>query len=498
MKEAKADKGSLSLTRWAWYPTLLAVAYVLEPYANFDIEPGSGTRVLLVVLAIGLGVTAVWVRLLGRDRGAAAAGITVMALIAATTLDRLLIFGTALTLVAVEWAWARRGTLRLRIPWPRLTEVLNVVLLVLVVLQVTRGAWLRIDEPANTFPAAWAVQVQRSSPDIFVILPDGHGRRDVLAKNYGYDMKVLSESLTTDGLEEATASFANHSWTHLSLAVLFNGRPLDELGQDMTAPENERRRDALKNSSGIHLLKSSGYEVTVIASGFEHIGLRDTDRYVDVGPRNEVEQVFLSGTALGTQLDRLTEGHFPGMRTRTLREIETLMAIAHERSPRPQFVFTHLPAPHWPFVFNADCSLRPTDQYTGGSSVRDDHAGDETSVRAAADQTRCVDRLLADAVHELVAARPDAVVIVLSDHGPDERLDWWAPDEPGLRDRMANLFWARTPGREGLFPDDITLVNVMPILFNAYFGTSLPLHPAGLFFGPAPHDRVFVRYLPPE
>ena len=89
-------------------------------------------------------------------------------------------------------------------------------------------------------------------------------------------------------------------------------------------------------------------------------------------------------------------------------------------------------------------------------------------------------------------------MIVLSDHGPEELLDWNAPAEPGLGDRFANLFWARTPGQPGLFPDDVTLVNVLPILFNAYLGTQLPLRPNALWFGPTIGvDRFSVYHRQP-
>ena len=87
-------------------------------------------------------------------------------------------------------------------------------------------------------------------------------------------------------------------------------------------------------------------------------------------------------------------------------------------------------------------------------------------------------------------------MLLLSDHGPEELLDWRAPDEPGLGDRFANLFWARTPGHPDLFPDDVTLVNVLPILFNAYLGTDLPLHPNDLWYGPAQNLDRFVPYVP--
>ena len=213
-----------------------------------------------------------------------------------------------------------------------------------------------------------------------------------------------------------------------------------------------------------------------------------------MGPRNELEQALVAETALGTALDALTSGYLADFRSRTLLELEALNGVSEERASAPQFVLAHLPSPHRPFVFNADCSPRPADQYSLGSIGRTDRAGGAESIAASRNQTVCVDRLLADAVRGLVERRPDAVVLVLSDHGPEERLDWRAPGEPGLRDRFANLFWARTPTHSGLFPADITLVNVMPILFNAYLGTDLPLHDDDLYYGPAQNLDRFVPY----
>jgi len=104
--------------------------------------------------------------------------------------------------------------------------------------------------------------------------------------------------------------------------------------------------------------------------------------------------------------------------------------------------------------------------------------------------------MITDALKHIVAAKPSAVVVLLSDHGPEELLDWNAPSEPGLGDRFANLFWARTPGFASLFPDDITLVNVLPMLFNAYLGTDIPLHGNDLWFGPTVGVDTFSRYVP--
>jgi sulfatase-like protein len=361
-----------------------------------------------------------------------------------------------------------------------------------------RAVNVRLSSPTVAVPAAWHLAAQVQGPDMYVLLADGHGRGDVMANGYGEDETELRSTLTSLGFDEAMHSRANHVLTRFSVSVLFNGRPMSEMGQDLSRPVDEALPfAALRTSGASPLLRSAGYRVIVIGSGFEHLGLRGVDTFIDVGPRNEMEEVMLEGTALGQAIDKLTAGYVHDVYTRTLHELDTMTSIARQPAGQPRFVFAHLPAPHWPMVFNADCSFRPVDHYTRAADDRGYRKADASGLRIERDQTACVDTLLAKTVNDVVAADPDAVVIVLSDHGPEEKLDWTAPDEPGLSDRFANLFWARTPGKPGLFPDDITLVNVLPILFNSYLGSDLPLHPNDLWFGPAPGNDRFVRYTPP-
>jgi hypothetical protein len=173
-------------------------------------------------------------------------------------------------------------------------------------------------------------------------------------------------------------------------------------------------------------------------------------------------------------------------------ELAALRTEMRRESVRPKFVLAHLPVPHWPLVLAPDCRERQEDANTAGTLARGGHPMDPAGLEAYRGQTACTDRLLGDVVKELVDTNPDAVVVVFSDHGPDERLDWGAPDQAGIKDRLANLFWARTPAQdERVFPDRLTLVNVVPRLSNAYFGTALPLHADDRWFGPARRDLNF-------
>ncbi|MEX1172005.1 MAG: hypothetical protein WEG56_05260, partial [Chloroflexota bacterium] len=78
------------------------------------------------------------------------------------------------------------------------------------------------------------------------------------------------------------------------------------------------------------------------------------------------------------------------------------------------------------------------------------------------------------------------VIIVMSDHG--HRHDMLDRREP-----LRSLFMAYTPGHPGLFPSDVSPVNVLTRFLNAYHRTALPLSPESGYFV----DGRFLRTLGP-
>jgi hypothetical protein len=165
--------------------------------------------------------------------------------------------------------------MHLRIPWPTITSALNTVLAVFVILQMGRAVMAHAEVSTNPIPEAWTTHLKPSAPDVFLILADGHGRSDVLDQRYGYDDTAFQGSMTSSGFALAENSYANQSVTNYSLAVLLNGRPLSELGQDPDRAANEPAAYvSMLASSGIDMLERAGYRATVIASGYEHVPLR--------------------------------------------------------------------------------------------------------------------------------------------------------------------------------------------------------------------------------
>jgi hypothetical protein len=474
---------------------LLALAWFLQVYAEAEIEPSAAYRSLVVIIVVSLMVTAAGIRLLGRDRGTAMAALVIMALITAGDLLRLAPFVVAALLLLVERHWSRLG--RVRLAWPRIHEAVSVMSVVLLAIQV--GRLLTATTPAPAIASdAWVGQpiAAASRPDVFVLVADAHGRQDVLLDAYGVDDQPFIDSLTALGFQVADSSRANYALTRFSLGSMLIASYLGDLnGSPTTDHQDALARRTIQDNPAFPLLRRAGYEVTVVSGGYEHLGLRSADRFIDTGQPNEFEEALVSSAAVTRWLQWLvTDRVAANVRGRTRDGLAAFLQVASQRATYPRFVFAHLPTPHSPYVFDAMCD--PVTPKVRGPEGLGRGAADPDTIAAVRAQTSCLDTLISDAVTELVRRRPDAVILVLSDHGPDEHLNWWEPDRRGLDERSANLFAARTPGRPGLFPDDITLVNVLPLLFNAYLGTDLPIRANEFWFGPRPQDHRFVRVDP--
>ena len=469
---------------------MLALAWYLRVYTVADIEPAPAIRSLAVITASALIVTSIAIRLLGRERGSAVAAIIVAALVTANGSVRALPFVLAIALIVIERSWAKRG--RINVPWPRIHDALTLIVGIMLVIQVWQVATVSGPEPMIASDA-WAAEPLNNDPrpDIYMILADAHGREDVLSSGYHYDDRPFLDSLRSAGLVVAPSSHANYLFTRFSVASLLSASYLEPLNRLAKLGQDAFAQSTIHQNPAFPLLRRAGYDVTVLSGGYEHLGLRSADKFVDSGEINEFEMALLQNSTVGQLLDVVApDMRFAAVRDRVNDEFEDLLEIAGSPSVRPTFVFVHLPVPHYPFAFDATCG--PSQAKSDPVLWQDNGPGGAATDAALVAQTRCVDRRLSDTVTELVRRDPDAVVVVFSDHGPDQHLNWASPDPTGTDERTATLFAARTPGHPGLFPDDIGLINVVPTLFNTYLGTRLPLEPSEVWFGPRPQDDQFV------
>jgi hypothetical protein len=284
--------------------------------------------------------------------------------------------------------------------------------------------------------------------------------------------------------------------TELTMPSLFYMQPLDRIEAMAPVLSGESRveptlRSTLNRNPVFDLLRVRGYEIVTSAPPYEDVTLRSADRYLDDGQVNEFELHVLRSTALLDVIDRLAPDFLSEQhRQRLLSGFRHIQLEAERSVPAPRFVFVHVAGPHMPAVFDADGHpVRAPNTFNFYSDTIIDRDIDAAEFgRQYVAQLRYLDELTLGAVEQIVTRDPDAVVIVFSDHGSRSRTDFREVGASDIDEAFSNLFAARTPGHDDLFPDNVTLVNLFPILFNGYFELDLPTHPDRTFIPVAASD----------
>ena len=510
------------------HPVLFAAAFVLSAYVANSVSPFAMFRPLAVALALTLAVWALaWLVL----RSVPAAALVATGFVALVVFGRqlaqigsnivgllpawqLVLLGLAIGLgVAVA---VRIAALSLRRPdglaeWSRGLNFLAVVLtLIIVATGVTNGSAAQsLDDLRQGVSLAAAPDrtgVTRQGPDIYVFLLDGHARSDVLAERFDYDDGPFLDALEQRGFEVADAAHSNYMFTQLTMTSMLHMSllPVPALEPLVRGrPTSTAAREALIENPSFDFLESRGYTTVAFATPYENVSLRKADVFVDQTPMNEFEQYLLNSTFLLDAIDAVVPDFVPGMQRTAINAIfDELPAVAGDRSLGPKLVWAHLMAPHAPFVFGPNGEaldlpvLRRFDHFAAGMGLTDA----EFEQRFAG-QTQYTDARTLEAIDAILAASSEPpIIIVFSDHGSRLRpFDPATATDDDLRERFGTLFAAYTPGREGLYPKDVTPSQIMVNLLNAYFGTDFPQPGAGTFASEISHPFDFtpVREPPP-
>jgi sulfatase-like protein len=486
-----------SVVAWPFYPAALCAWYVLSLWLNSSLDVPTLLRPLAIAAALGLAVTIVAVAAT-RDvnLGGVVAGLVVLGLLGGD--DSTVILLTALGLIVlVLLAW-RAPTLGRLVRSPRLTSVLNVfAACLLIVLIATAGSQLLVGGGGSRAPLAVANQGSRSLPSIVVLLLDAHGRQDVLADDYGEDISGFVSSLESRGFHVSSHSRSNYMSTQMTLASMLNLRHLSELGlPSQTDPAYlAGLRTRIEGNAAFDMLRSVGYGVESVSPGYEGVALRSADVSLDGGQVSELESAVLANSVAWQGLSAVAPDALADqMRERVRWNLEPDHWLpqfeAMTGDGRPGLLFVHVPSPHPPYLFDRDGDRvlgRPV--LVPESQALPDLDEDSVAATAAAyaGQLEYVDSLTISALDKVIEAVPDdAVIVVMSDHGPDAHLDWSHLTTANSTERFENFFAARTPGFDGLFGDSPTPVNVFRALLNAYAGSQLPLEANSSFLGYPP------------
>src|SRR6266496_1066122 len=317
-------------------------------------------------------------------------------------------------------------------------------------------------------------------PDIYVIILDGYGRKDVLKDIYGYDNSQFLGELEKRGFYVATKNHSNYVQTTYALASLLNfdyvepWLPSSDYYQYLAKPIQQNRV--------YQSLKRIGYTTVSFEGISTYTEIRSSDIYLSAFlPLNKFESQFLVDSPLEVFSNYVNlDLPIPSYRTQRQRILYTFDELQHltVSMAQPRIVFAHILAPHPPFIFDengnnipqqspyrlwdADFLSNQPDEYWGG--YRQQVAFVNNRI------LKSIDGILEN-------SKTPPIIVLMGDHGPASMFHWDL-DAPGcIWERTSNLYALRLPGHQNdgtLYPS-ISPVNTFRVIFDTYFGTDLPL-----------------------
>ena len=468
------------------YPAAFLSASVLVTWGTEGLPLAMLIRPFLVAIGLSLGLTLLCAALLrDRDRAGLVASSLLLCLIAAD--DRLAI---VLALAAVG-VFVEGLVHRSRPAWvagiaTRVMSGVGLVLIIAALIADTQsGAWPDalgdLTAPPRPAPGVPAPGL----PDIFVFMLDGYPGDHAAAHATSFDADAFPDMLTDRGFDVDRDSHSNYLLTPLTLATTFSMEHLQDI-PSLAAPYGSRASDwqrlraALAAAPAFAILREKGYEIVSIDGGYAHVRIDKVDRFIEQPTPSELELALINNTRLKSVIETVAPGTLAEVARHRIEDAFTAAErVASEPHDRPRLVFAHVPAPHPPWVFDADGKPRdpPTVSVVGEYSLTDQGALDAGFAQAtyiAKRATRAVD-------HVIGASNGSAVVVVMSDHGPMAGFSLASPLSSDLEIRSSNFMAALTPGHPGLIGDHMTPVNLFPTLFDAYLDVHVDRQPDSIW-----------------
>lgn len=456
----------------------MAVAWILGAFAGSgDPLPHLWRPLIITTLAVAVITGIVWVAGRRRPLPLLIAGLFVLLFLKAWPLLGALL-AVALLRVAVDVS--RRWSHRPRMAMPAVVQVVHlantfgvVILLVAVVSVALSGVEAFADDTAERGTAS------RSAPNIYFVLLDGYPRQDSL-EALGIENGPFIRDLEERSFTVAPRSHTNYHNTLLTLTSMFSGKYLADVPElapraaDQAATVRQLSR-ALNRAVLLDDLRLRGYTIVASPSAYGPTTVFSADVLMASGRVNHFDLWVLNRTYLGDLLSitssRLVDGW---LRDAVLAPMRDAVAVAAAPSESPRFMFAHVLSPHPPFLFDASgelpdvkacyasgCSLWTSERKVLGISPSE-------YARLLADQIQFINGEVVNMVDQIVEHDPTAVVILFGDHGI--RFDAGVSVE-----YFRNFFAARTPGHIDLYPDDVSPVNVLVGVENAYLGSAFPI-----------------------
>jgi hypothetical protein len=333
--------------------------------------------------------------------------------------------------------------------------------------------WRLDDEPTSAADVPRAdlgdVEVPEDRPNVYWFMLDGYARADQLERQLGLDNAPFLADLADRGFQVSTSSRSSYPRTHLSVSSTLQMTYTALPGNEIADQFGQLGSVVLGDNATVDRFHDLGYQYVYSYAGAIEWSACRTD-LADVClpvqtpglPMGELELTLLDLTPLGSLAN-------PSSYTDPVFVADEVGARVGDEIEEPFFLFSHILSPHWPYRFDEDCEPRTNPRDYRGLTTEEQQAEYRT-------QVDCLNELMLDAIDEILARDPGAVIVIQSDHGTsfnewewDELpFDQWSADS--LNDRYRVLNALRLPEGCDQEVEGQPLVNTFRLVFACIEG----------------------------
>lgn len=325
-------------------------------------------------------------------------------------------------------------------------------------------------------------------PDIYHIILDGYLGKEALSDITDCDNNEFYSQLKQLGFKVYDNIYSNYNYTAYSIPSIFNMDYFNNYMQEEELNSEMYKQNKLQygylriiHSKTILSLKNAGYKIAV--SG-ETIFTDELQSYcnniIDIQSQqtydinvNATFSTFLQTTII-SNLFMSSKKHNKNHALYLKNLFDKLKNLKYSFSPI--YSIFHILAPHPPFCFNGDGSINEK-----FSSMVEYPAYDKDGLEAYKNHMLHINKLAIDALSGLIKnineKNRKAIVLIHGDHG----LMMNNPDKPTYNTLLA-VYKYKFDDDKDIFKNNITLVNIMPYLFNYIFNTNISTHKNEFYF----------------
>lgn len=314
-------------------------------------------------------------------------------------------------------------------------------------------------EAAQSKPEENALGVNSGSetlPNIYLLVFDEFSGFRQMEKYYHYDNKVLKDFLTENGF---TISYDSHNESIITTTVTTNLANLDYI-VDNTTSESEKK--ALRQNGALFSLMSDlGYDIRKLSVN-ELYG----EDYRIEGLTSVGTSLTATGEDLNTLLFKQT-ALYPWIKHTTSDTLKLVEFLESDDNIPSETTFTiaHMAISHTPFYYDENGNIRPSVDW---NNWHDDSI--------YLDIYKYNTKLIISIVENLVKNDPNALIMLMSDHGARASTDAELFMEKFELNDVNNIFNAFYYNGEDLQEySNLSAVNTLRMLLNQAIGTDYTL-----------------------